>query len=260
MSSDLILYEVRDEIAFVTLNRPDRLNALGDELSDALVAVWRRIEADDAVKVAILSAAGKHFCAGADITPGGADLAGGMPGIRQHLTYIGNGLDRHKPVVGVVQGYALGAGYLLAVRGCDIVVATEDALFGYPEGRAGIALAPPEPLPFMPFKTHLEFMLLGWKGGQLMSAERAWQLGMINKVAPADQAMAEAVAYAELLKLVPPLYIKSVKAGHYRAAQTRTGQTERDYMEFVAPQAESEDAREAMAALRERRNPVFKGR
>lgn len=258
--SDHLLYEVKDGIAFITLNRPEKLNALNDAMSDDLVALWEQVEADDEVRVVILTAAGKHFCAGADMTPGEGELGGALPGIRQHLTYIGNGLERFKPVVGVVQGYALGAGYLLATRGCDIVVATEDASFGYPEGPAGIALAPLEYLPYMPFKLSLEFMLLAWKNGQILTAQRALEIGLINKVAPADRALAEAIAYAELLKNVPPLFIKAVKHGHYRSVQSSTAKAERDYMQYVLPQARSEDAREAALARSERRPPRFKGR
>lgn len=255
-----LLYEVKDGIGFITLNRPEKLNALNDALSDDLVALWTEIEADDRVHVAVLSAAGKHFCAGADMAPGEGDLTGALPGIRQHLTYIGNGLDRFKPVVGVVQGYALGAGYLLATRGCDVVVATEDARFGYPEGPAGIALSPLEYLPYMPFKLSLEFMLLAWKDGKILDARRAHEIGLINKVASAETAFDEAIAYAELLKNVPPLFIKSVKHGHYRSVQSRTAQAERDYMAFVLPQARSEDAREALLARQEKRAPRFTGR
>src|SRR5271155_4457422 len=69
----VLLYEVRDEIAFVTLNRPAKLNALNGALSDALCATWIRFEADRAAKVAIVTGAGKHFCAGADVSPGAID-------------------------------------------------------------------------------------------------------------------------------------------------------------------------------------------
>jgi enoyl-CoA hydratase/carnithine racemase len=260
MSQDVVTYEVREDIAFLTLNRPDKLNALSDGLCDRLMELWRRVEDDPAVRVAILSAAGPHFCAGADLDPGAADLSGALPGIKQHQIYTGNGFDRFKPVVGVVHGYALGAGFALAVRGCDVVVAADDAMFGYPEARAGVALAPPEPSPYMPFKLSLEFMLLAWKGGRMISAERAHALGFVNAVVPRAQAMDEALAYARQLKLVPPLYIRSVKAGHYRATLPEVSRTERDYMEFVLPQARSADAKESLAAFRERRDPVFTGR
>jgi E-phenylitaconyl-CoA hydratase len=260
MAETLLNYRVENGVARLTLCRPDRLNALSDALSEALNEAWLKVENDPDVLVAILDAEGRHFCAGADMTPGAADLSGAMPGLLQHLTYIGNGLDRFKPVIGLVQGYALGAGYLLATRGCDIVIAAEDAQFGYPEGPAGIALSPLEYLPYMPFKQSLEFMLLAWKGGRMLDANRALELGLVNKIAPADSLEAEGLAYAELLKQVPPLYVKAVKHGHYRTVQSRTAQAERDYVQFVRPQERSDDRKEAAAARSERRKPQFKGR
>jgi len=257
MSDELVTYDVRDGVAFLTLNRPEKLNAMSDALSDHMMALWAKVEADPAVRVAILAGAGEHFCAGADLEA--CDFSGALPGLRQHQVYTGNGISRFKPVVAMVQGYALGAGYLLAVAGCDVVVAAEGALFGFPEARAGVALGPPQPSPYMPFKMSLEFMLLGWKGGQLMSAQRAHDLGLVNKVVPREGLMDAALAYARQLALVPPLYIRSVKAGHYRAADSVTAQAERDYVTYVLPQALSEDARESLAALRERRDPIFKG-
>ncbi len=257
MSEELVTYEVRDGVAYLMLNRPDKLNAMSDALSDRMMALWAEVERDPQVKVAILSAAGKHFCAGADLEA--TDFSGALPGIRQHQVYTSNGISRFKPVVGVVQGYALGAGYALAVCGCDVVIASGDALFGFPEARAGVALGPPQPSSYMPFKVSLEFMLLGWKGGQLMPADRAYSLGLVNKVVPREALMDEAKVWAHQLTLIPPLFVRSVKAGHYRAAAGHTAQSERDYLEYVLPQAVSDDAKESLAALRERRDPVFKG-
>ena len=257
--SSTIRFSAADGIAHVVLNRPDKLNALDDAMSDELVALWQRIEDDPDILVTVLSAEGRHFCAGADVG-GAADLSGALPGLKQHRTYTGNGRTRFKPVVGAVQGYALGAGYLLAIRGCDIVVASDDAQFGFPEGQAGIAMAPPQYIPAMPFKMNLEFMLLGWKGGRMVSAERACEVGMISKVTTRDALLDEAMDYARLLKLVPPLYTRSVKAGLYRAMHTGTVATEDDFVDFVMPQAASEDVVECAAARREKRPPVFTGR
>lgn len=259
MGEETIRFSVADGIAHVVLNRPDKLNALDDATSDLLVETWQQIEEDPAIQVAVLSAEGRHFCAGADVS-GAADLGGALPGLKQHRTYTSNGRTRFKPVVGAVHGYALGAGYLLAARGCDIVVASDDAQFGFPEGQAGIAMAPPEYIPAMPFKMNLEFMLLGWKGGVMIDAQRAYEVGMINKVTTRERLLDEAMGYARLLRLVPPLYTRSVKAGLYRSMATRTTSSEDDFVEFVLPQAASADVEECLAARRDKRSPVFKGR
>ena len=157
MSDDIVRYEVRDEVAFVQMNRPDKLNALSVELADALNETWARFEADPLAKVAILSAAGHAFCAGADI---GGDRPSDdlrIPwAIRVHRAYPQNGVRVFKPIIGAVHGYALGGGWALAVRGCDITIAGESAMFGFPEPRVGISIPPIDYLPYVPFKASLE--------------------------------------------------------------------------------------------------------
>ena len=232
-SGNVLLYEVRDEIAFITLNRAEKMNALNGALSDALCATWTRFEADPAAKVAILTGAGKHFCAGADVSPGAIDRE--VP-FQVHQGYPQNGITVFKPIVGAIKGYTLGAGYALAVRGCDITIAGESMLMGFPEARIGTPLPPMEYLPYMPFKISLEFMLLAWNGGQIMDAQRAYEVGLVNKVVADEHLMAEAVRWAELLKKIPPLYIKSVKYGHYKTTDNKVRVDEREYILFTHPQ------------------------
>jgi E-phenylitaconyl-CoA hydratase len=260
MSSEFIVYEVKDNIAYITLNRPDRLNAIGGEMADQLIAAQDRAEADPDVRVILLRANGRCFCSGADLTPGDPGLETQYRGLAIHRSYTENGYTRFKPTVGAIHGYALGAGFYLAVRGCDVCVAAETATFGFPEARAGVALPSVEYKPMLPFKIALEFMILSWKGGEMMSAQRAFELGVINKVVPDDQLLAEAERYCKLLQMVPPLYIKAVKQGYYKAVDGQHVQNERHLVEHVIPQRESEDLKEGLAAFREKREPAFRGR
>ena len=89
---------------------------------------------------------------------------------------------------------------MIAVTGCDITVASENAIFGYPEGKAGVSQVPPQYVPYMPYKIALEFMLLSWKGGRMMSARRAYEVGLVNAVVPDEQLADEAVRWAEMLR------------------------------------------------------------
>ncbi len=257
MAEPVLLYEVRDGIAFVTLNRPDKRNAMNGELCDAIRGAWPRFQADDTAHVAILSANGVDFSVGKDLTPGSGDPD--VP-FQLHQAYPRNGTEISKPIVGAIQGYVIGGAYALAIRGCDITIAADTALIGFPEGRAGIALPPMDYLPYLPFKVSLEFLLLAWKGAQMMDAQRAYQLGFVNKVVPEAELMDEAVRWAEQLKRVPPLYIASVKHGHYRDAQSRIRRYEIEYLDYVLPQLRSEDRKEAIAAFAEKREPRFQGR
>jgi enoyl-CoA hydratase/carnithine racemase len=256
MSDDTLLYELRDGIAFITLNRPAKLNAINGEMAEGLDASWARFQADSEARVAILSGTGSAFCAGRDLAKDAFDPA--VP-YQSHKCYPDNGREIFKPIVGAVQGYALGAGYGLAVRGCDITIAAESALFGYPEGRAGIAVSPVDYLPYVPFKVSLEIMMLGWKGGALLGAERAYQVGLVNRTVPDTELMTEAVRWAEMLKRVPPLYIKSLKRGHYQSARRNARERELEYLDYVWPQEVSEDRKEAQAAFKEKREPRFRG-
>lgn len=261
MSESLVLYKVKDKIAFVKMNRPDKLNALNVELSAALHESWERFEKDNDALVAILSGAGKSFCAGADekrkrnpadpYEKAYYDI---------HQAYPENGTKIFKPIIGAIHGYVLGAGYGLAIRGCDFTIAAESAMIGFPESRLGVALSPVNYLPYLPFKISLEVMTLSWVGGQIMDAKRAYEVGLVNKVVPDADLMNEAIRWAEMLKQIPPLYIKAIKYGHYAGNILPSFTHELDYMRFIHPQIISEDTKEGLAAFLEKRKPQYKGK
>ncbi len=237
------------------MNRPEKLNALNRELQHALGEAWHRLEEDPDALVAILSGAGRAFCTGADISSPELPSLAGFDEVQP-----ANGITMFKPIVGAVHGYAVAAGFFLAIRGCDLTIAAEGTEFGYPEPRIGQSLAPQEYNPYLPFKVSLEFYLIS--SVKRMSARRAYELGLVNEVVPQAELMAEATKWAEMLKQVPPLAIKAIKYGHYKAMDTATGRltSRREYLLFQKPQEESEDHKEARRAYLEKRKPVFKGR
>jgi enoyl-CoA hydratase/carnithine racemase len=247
--SNVVLYEVKNQIAYITMNRPEKLNALNNEMVAKLSQTWEQFEQDPEAKVAILNGAGKAFCGGADITPGALE-----PGTVRKA-YPANGTQVLKPIVGAVHGLAMGAGSGLAIRGCDLTVAAEDAQFGFPEGRAGRVGGIIEYRPYMTFKQSMEFYLLGaW-----FDAQKAYEVGLVNKVVANEKLMDTAKEWAERLLKLAPLSLRIIKYGMYKIMDTPVAQAEREFKQFVRPQFESEDFKEGARAFQEKREPVFKG-
>jgi len=205
----LVEYELRGRVGFITLNRPERLNALNDAMMAELDDLLRRIETDLGPKVLVLRGAGGNFSSGADLKELEGSQLITLPGSdlpvkqalelerRRHrrLEYIFN---YPKPIIAQVEGYCLGLGFYLAMV-CDLVFAAEDAVLGDPSLRMGL-------LPALP--------LLGWLVGQKkakelvylggqISGREAERLGLINKALPRSALEAEVHRYARAISICP---------------------------------------------------------
>ena len=202
-----VLYERDGHVATITYNRPEAMNALNEELRADLDAAWVRFRDDDEAWVAIVTGAGRAFCAGADLK------AGAVPRGTSHwetpsLTSLENGLEIWKPIIAAVNGYALGFGLTL-VAACDFVIATEDAEFGFPEVRLGVPTI--QGAVRMPgrigWQNAMELLLLG----ERVDAARAQEMGLVWKVVPHDRLMDEARDLAERLCDAAPLAVRATK-------------------------------------------------
>lgn len=253
MSGPLVLYKVKDKIAFITLNRPEKRNALNSAILAELAKAWKHFEADSDAWVAILSGAGKGFSSGMDQVDIEIDRQAYLEATRA------NGTAVFKPIIGAVHGFALGTGYSLAVKACDLTIAAEGTKFGYPEVKVGNAGVVPY-IPYMLFKRNLEFMLTG----QWIDAQKAYEWGMVNKVVPEGKHMEEAIEWAEMIKKNAPLTLRAIKYGQYREIDYLRRMLQRDaeyeFEHFVKPQVEGEDRQEGIAAFREKREPRFRAR
>jgi len=244
-SSDCVLYESRDRIARITLNRPDALNALNDEMVDGLRAAFERLNAGED-RVGVIFGAGRAFCAGADMKSLPNEMWACMPTL---------GIDVEKPLITAIHGHCIGGGYVLA-QFTDLVVASEDALISYPEAQIGYSGGMiMGVISRLPHKIAMEVLLLG----QRITAERAYQACMVNKVVPRAELEAAAMAYATILAESAPLVVRALrrfaqdtlpKSGPEIYATTRR---------VLNEIAESADRREGQAAFRERRKPRFTG-
>jgi len=260
MSQSVLLVENRDGIAHVTINRPEKLNALNDEVIAALGAAVERIDRDDAMRGVILTGAGpKAFVAGADI--GELNQQGPFDGKRRAMAgqEIFGRLERlGKPVIAAVNGFALGGGCELAMS-CHIRIASENAKFGQPEVKLGIGpgYGGSVRLPRLVGRGRaLELLLTA----QMIDAAEAWRIGLVNRVVPQDQLMPEATKMMTTIiengPLAVRLCIESVLAG--------SDMSEEDHLLLEANHfgllASSGDMREGMTAFLEKRKPLFKGR
>ncbi len=209
--SELILTRDAGAIRYLTMNRPEKLNAMNDALVSQLAAALRTAEADPEVAVIVLAGAGRAFCAGADLgsgrpttgAAGGEAFEKAAPSGQQiaarlddTIRFYGTIQRMDTPVIAAVQGYAMGGGCNLAVS-CDLVVAADNAMFGYPEVKLGMAAAGVAPTLVHQIGRKAAFELLTLCNN--IDARQALAFGMINRVVPADELLATASAMAEQL-------------------------------------------------------------
>jgi enoyl-CoA hydratase len=249
----------RDAVRTITVNRPDKLNALNQETIAELTLAFRQAAHDDAVRVVILGGAGeKAFVAGADIS----EMTAWTPVKAQAASRAGQDLmlavERlGKPVIGKIQGYALGGGMELAMA-CHIRVASEKARFGQPE--IGLGLIPgfggTQRLARLAGRgAALELCLLG----QQIDAARAERLGIVARVVPAGELDATVEAMADQLAAAAPLALKGILEAVIEGGECAIDQGLAFETQGFAIAFSTEDMREGTSAFLERRKASFKG-
>ena len=255
MPDEPVLTERRDGVLVITLNRPDARNAVNLALAEGLAAALDALDADDALTVGVLAGAGRGFSAGMDLK---AFVAGERP-------YVGDrgfaGITQRaarKPLIAAIEGFAMAGGFEIALA-CDLIVAARGARLGIPEVKRSLVAAAGALLRLprrMPYGVAMELALTG----EPILAERAYELGVVNRLAEAGGAVDAALALAGEIARNGPLALAATKA--ILEAQFDWGEEE-----FWARQGEisdpvfgSEDAREGATAFAEKRDPVWKGR
>ena len=256
---DTVRYECVDHVATITYHRPEALNAINAELRQDLNATWERFRADEDAWVGIVTGAGRAFCVGADMKDG-QGAAGDFPGTfweKPTQNSFESGWEIFKPVIAAVNGYCLGYGLTL-VSWCDFVVASEQAVFGFPEVKLGVpTIVGAIRLPARLGWQHAMELLLT---GDRIDAARAREIGLAGWVVPHDELMPEARRLADRLVAAGPLAARATKEVAMRAQHLppleaiRFGET----MRRVA--AATDDAAEGMRAAREGRAPQWRGR
>ena len=247
----VLLYEKRNQIAYITLNRPDSLNAFNNELIEALGDALVDYRDDPSLLVAIMTGAGRAFSAGADLKEMTSE--GQSAGTRPLRGPIGEQV--WKPIIAAIDGYALAGGLGMSLQ-CDIRLATERSRLGDVETRVS-AWGNLTILDIVPLGEALRMLLTGTH----ISADEAYRIGLVQKVVPDREAlMEEAEAIAEQIKLCAPLAVQAVR----RIAYTRFSRPPNEIQELnqsLKKQVSlTEDAKEGPRSFAEKRKPVWKMR
>ena len=254
--SDAVLFDARDDgIAILTINRPDQRNALGQDVRDGLFAAWDRFERDPALRVAILTGAGeKAFCAGGDLKEMVERQLQVPP--RDMFPVPGDNIELSKPTIAAVNGVAFAGGWMIA-QACDLCVASTEARFAITEVKVGRSSPWAAPLIHMiPQRIMMEIILTG----KPITAQRAYEIGLVNRLAEPAALMDKALELAREILDGAPL---SVKAGRETVMlATEMGraaalQAARHASEFTY---RSDDAQEGPRAFAEKRLPDWKSR
>ena len=253
-----VLFDVADHLAIVTLNRPEKRNAVNGAVTEALEWIVQAVEADPEIRVAILTSSNDTvFCAGADLSEFNAG--------RGHLLVTEQGgfggftdAKKDKPWIAAVTGAALGGGTELALA-CDMIVVADNARFGLPEVKRGL-IAGAGGVYRLPRAIPRAIALELIATGEPLSVERAAAFGMVNHVVAPQDVLATARALAASIAGNAPLSVKESMIIARQAVDVPPRELQRLSLEATVRVSSSEDAREGALAFLEKRAPVWKGR
>jgi len=258
MRYENIIYEKEDGFAIITLNRPQRKNAINLELMKELLNALSEIKEDEEIRTAIITGAGDAFAAGADITMFDAltspvkawELSQGRNPIHE--------IERiNKPFIAAINGLALGGGCELALA-CDLRIASEKAIFGQPEINLGLlpGAGGTQRLPRLVGLTKAKELLFT---GDTISAEEAYRIGLVNRVVKEENLMEEAKKLAKKLASKPPIALRVIKSVINRGINTDIESGLKYEVDGFAILFSTKDREEGIKAFLEKRKPQFKG-
>jgi enoyl-CoA hydratase len=253
--SDEVLVDVSDGIMTVTLNRPKARNAANRALAEGVAAAMDQLDADDSIHVAILTGAGGTFCSGMDLK---AFVTGETPNVEGRGFAGLTEATPRKPLIAAVEGYALAGGLELAIS-CDLIVTADNAKFGIPEVKRGLAAAAGGLMKLprqIPPRLAMELALTG----DFIDAQRAYETGMVNEIVPAGTALEAAKALAARIVANGPLAVAVSKQVLLQSEDWSAAEMWEKQQELVMPVFVSEDAIEGSVAFAEKRAPNWKGK
>lgn len=259
MEKENIIFKTEGNIAIITLNRPEVLNAFNFKLFEAFLSIIAKIRDDDDIRAVVITGTGRAFCSGDDISGMGTPLGDGSfyDGLRQgHHKLIKDIRNLRKPVIAAINGFAHGMGSDLALA-CDFRIASKDAKLGDLRTSKAITIGSGGTY-FLPRLVGLAKAIELLFTGESIDAEEAERIGLVNKVVPADRLMKEVMEFANRLAQGPTKAIGIAKAEIYRELDMDLASALED--ELVEIRTPIEDQEEGRKAFFEKRAPKYTGR
>ena len=250
-----VIYEKQGHIAHVKLNRPDRLNAISRSMAKELGEIWLDFNEDRGLWVAVLSGEGKSFCSGADI----GEVQAKTWDFRQSLAFGDDSLSPSKyrvwkPIIAALHRHVFGLGFWLALE-CDIRIASIDASFALPEAKINMPVLFTASLSrYLPPGIVAELLLMG----SSIDAQRAYELGLLNKIVGHEELISTATVMAEEICNNGPLAVRAMKEIHSRTRDMHYVSALSLTEHIVTPVFKSEDFVEGKRAFKEKRKPEWK--
>jgi enoyl-CoA hydratase/carnithine racemase len=254
-----VLYDQQGQIVTMTLNRPEALNSINRQLKQELNDAIIRFDRDDTARVAIVTGAGRAFCAGRDLKERAADNAAGVQAVAaDSMGAEGLAFFEHtwKPLIAAINGYAMAGGWAIAQM-CDLRLAAEDAMMGITEARW--SLLPPfaTALPkLIPMAAAMELVTTA----QPITAQRAYEIGFVNRVTPKERLLDEARAMAQHIIENAPLSVRYFKELAYRGLDMSEPALAALTRHLYDQLLRTEDSKEGPRAFAEKRQPYWQGR
>jgi enoyl-CoA hydratase/carnithine racemase len=257
--SEELLCSIEDGIATVTMNRPEKRNALNTAMLDGFVELFTRLEDDTTVRVVVIRGEGISFCSGMDLREmrGRQDGGGGGDADTSIITVLQQIERSRHPTIAMIQGDALAGGCELALH-CDLRVASDNAKFGMPLARLGLIV------PFILGQKLVEILGPAFTKqimltGQPITARRAYEIGMLHELTTREELETVTYNLAQTIAANAPLSLAGMKAVIHRAISARETIAHDDLDRMANQARRSADAREGVQAMLEKRRPVFRG-